>query len=135
MNFFLDNCLPPSWAPAVSALAKNDGHIVTHLRQKFKNSSIEDIEWIRDLGKEDPKTVIISADERITRNPHERRAWQESHLTAFFLASGWANQKFWDKTWMFIRWFPTLAQQARIVEPGAGFLVPVQFGPNKLRPI
>lgn len=106
---------------------------MTHLRQRFNRPDIADIEWINTLGKEDARTVIISGDERITRNPHERAAWRESRLTAFFLASGWMHHKFWDKTWMFVRWFPTLAQQARIVVPGAGFLVPVQFGANRLR--
>lgn len=133
MNFFLDNCLPPSWAPALTALAKGDGHLVEHLRDRFQ-PNVQDVVWIPELAKQG-EYVIVSGDERITKNPHERLIWKQAKLTAFFLAKGWAHQKMWEKTWMFVRWFPELAKAARLVAPGAGFLVPVQFGENKLRQI
>ena len=99
MRFFLDNCLPPRWAPALSALVKEEGHSVVHFSEKFPRSE-PDAQWIAKLATEDQQIVIISGDERITRNPHERTAWKQAGLTAFFLASGWAHLKFWDKTWI-----------------------------------
>ncbi len=130
----MDNCLPPRWAPALSALIKEEGHSVIHLSEKFQRSE-PDVQWLGKLAVDNQQTVVISGDERITRNPHERLAWKESKLTAFFLASGWGHQKFWDKTWMFVRWFPTLIEQSKIVAPGAGFVVPVHYGQNKLRSV
>lgn len=134
MRFFLDNCLPPRWAPALSALVKEEGHSVIHLSEKFPRNE-PDAQWIAKLATENQQIVIISGDERITRNPHERTAWKQAGLTAFFLASGWAHLKFWEKTWMFVRWFPTLLKQSEIVAPGAGFIVPVHYGPNKLKSV
>ncbi len=134
MRFFLDNCLSPCWAPALSALVKDDGHQVIHLFDTFPRNT-PDIKWITELAAHAQPTVIISGDGRITRNPQERAAWKQATLTAFFLAAGWTHLKFWDKTWMFVRWFPKLIDQAKLVTPGSGFLVPVHYGENKLRPI
>ncbi len=35
MRFFRDNCLSPRWAPALSALVKDDGHQVIHRFDTF----------------------------------------------------------------------------------------------------
>jgi hypothetical protein len=133
VNFFLDNCLPPDWAPALTALARGDRRSIEHLRDRFPPDAA-DVDWIPQLAAHG-QYVIISGDERITRNPHERAIWKQAKLTSFFLARGWSHLKMWDKTWMFIRWFPKLAEQAKLVAPGAGFLVPVQYGENKLKQI
>ena len=115
-------------------MIKDGGHSVVHLSDKFPRDE-PDVKWIAHLASERQGTVIISGDDRIMHNPHEREVWRQAALTTFFLAPGWAHQKFWDKTWMFVRWFPVLIDQAKLVAPGAGFIVPVSHGRNKLKSI
>lgn len=123
MRFFLDNCIAPAIAQALAILAEREGYPpLTYLRQKFAPET-PDIEWITQLGNEGD-WVIVSGDPRISRGRHEREAWLESGLTAFFLAKGWMNQKLWDQAWQLIRWWPHIVAQAQAVRPGAGFLVP-----------
>lgn len=128
MKFFIDNCLPPRWAPALSALADPGQYSVKHLRDEFA-ANVTDIEWIKKLG-EDGDWIILSGDVRITRNPHEREAWRRSGLTAFFLPKQWSDHRMWEKTWRIVRWWPRIIEQAKLVKPGAGFIVPLNFGSN-----
>ena len=131
MKFFLDNCLPPRWARALSALSDSDID-VKHLREKFKQD-ISDIDWIQKLSAEGGWT-IISGDVRITKSLHERQAWLSSGLTAFFLVKGW-DFEFWDKTSRIVRWWPRIMEQTQMVQPGAGFYVPVNFKNGKFEQV
>lgn len=124
MRFFVDNCLPPRWAPALSALADPGEFEVVHLRTKF-DKGIGDVDWIAQLSAEGDWT-IVSGDVKITRSVHEREAWLKSGLTAFFLVKGW-DFEFWEKTARIIRWWPMIVKQTRMIQPGAGFYVPVNF--------
>ena len=124
MKFFLDNSLPPRLAKAIDALLDEPDKAV-HLQHKFR-PDIGDVEWITALADEGD-WVVLTADVRITRNAHERRAWQQSGLTAFFLAKGWANQRLWLQAARLIQWFPDIMDQARKVAPGAGFIVPFKY--------
>lgn len=125
MKFFLDNCLPLRWAPALSHLAGVSEYPVTHLRDKFP-ADAKDIDWIATLAGEGGWT-IISGDIRITKLRHEREAWLRSGLTAFFLAKGWMNLPLWDQTWRIVRWWPDVIKQAGLVRPGAGFVIPLNY--------
>ncbi|MGB7161137.1 MAG: hypothetical protein WBD40_23960 [Tepidisphaeraceae bacterium] len=126
MKFFVDNCLPPRWGPALDALSKEDGHEVLHLRQKFA-ANTTDIDWIGELAGEG-NWVILSGDMRITKLPHEREAWRQAQLTAFFLHKSWSAFRMWDKTWRIVRWWPRIIEQSGLVRAGAGFVIPVNFG-------
>lgn len=120
MRFFLDNCLPIRLARALNTL--DDDNEVEHLQSLFRPNTEDDV-WIPRLAEE-RDWVIISGDVRITRKPHLREAWHRSRLTAFFLQKGWMTAKLWDQCWMLIRWWPSIIDQARLVKPGTGFLVP-----------
>lgn len=125
MRFLLDNCLADRLAIALNVLSSPDGHEVTHLAEKF-GRDVKDVDWIRKLGEEGD-WVIVSGDYKITKRPHERSVWSNSGLTAFFLEKGWTNYKFWDQSWRLLRVWPHIVEQARMIQPGAGFLVPVTF--------
>jgi hypothetical protein len=124
VKFFLDNCLPPRWARALTALADPGEFEVVYLRQKFAQD-IADIEWIKRLSLEGDWT-IVSGDLRIVKLRHEREAWLTSGLTAFFLVKGW-DLELWEKTSRIVRWWPKILQQARMVEPGGRILCPGEF--------
>lgn len=129
MKFFLDNNLSPYLAAALHALSEPHGHIVTHLQDKFSRD-VSDVDWITGLGAEG-NWIIVSGDYRITRNAHERAAWQASGLTSFFLERGWMKIPLWDFAWKLVRWWPDIIAQAERIAPGASFSVPVSS--SKLR--
>jgi hypothetical protein len=88
MRFFLDNCLAIRHARALNEMVKPQ-HSFAHLQEKF-DANTKDEDWIRALGRESG-WIVISGDYRIGKSAHERRAWHESGLTAFFLSKGWTN--------------------------------------------
>lgn len=124
MRFFLDNNLPPSLAQALDSLSRPLGHQVLHLAEKFTRAT-PDHEWIASLAHEGD-WVLITQD-RLKKNDMEKRALRESNLTAFFLKKGWSDQKYWDKAWRLVRWWPLIIDQADRVQPGATFYVPLQL--------
>jgi PIN like domain len=124
VRFFFDNNLPPPIAKALDALTSAEGHSVVHLRDRFP-PDVTDVEWLTTRGQEG-NWIIVSGDLRIIENRHERAAWLEGKLTAFFLKPGWMNQPLWIQAWHLIRWWPKIVDQARKVHPGAGFLVPMK---------
>ena len=120
MKFLVDNWLPLRQAGALNELLR-PVHSFTHLRQKF-SAPIKDEEWIRAL-REEGQWIVISGDYKVASNPHQRRVWQESGLTVFFLSKGWMQM-------------PPLAQHSKLAvilsrviaaaeraEEGTGFLV------------
>lgn len=123
MRYFFDNNLAPRVAKAINTLMDPPDEAL-HLRERFR-ADMPDIEWITKLAEEGD-WVIISGDLRITRNPHERKAWREAGLTAFFLKKGWAQLGFWKQAARLVLWWPDVMEQARRVAPGAGFVIPVQ---------
>lgn len=129
MRFFIDNCLPPRLAAALNALDE-DREIVA-LRQKFA-ASTKDAEWLGVLGSEGD-WVVVSGDPRITRGKHERAAWLQSGLTAFFLEPGWTNIGLWLQASKLVRWWPLIVDQSQRIQSGAGFMVPVNG--SKLRQV
>lgn len=124
MRFFFDNCLAPCLAEAIGALATTDGDEVTHLRKKFAPQT-PDSEWLTRL-KSEGDWIILSGDLRITKNKHEKQAWLDSGLTAFFLSKGWLNIPLWDQAAHLVRRWPNLRTLANGVRPGAGFVVPLK---------
>lgn len=124
MRFFIDNNLPPAIARGLHELSHSDGHEVFHLRDRFPPST-PDHEWIDALAEE--QDWIVLTQDRLRKGSLEKTALRNSNLTAFFLKSGWASQKYWEKSWKLVKWWPAIIDQAERVEPGATFLVPVQF--------
>lgn len=122
MKFFFDNHLAPRIAHGLHQLVEPEHHVV-HLKDRFA-SNIEDPEWMRALAGESD-LVIVTADVRIRRNPHELRAWKEAGHTVFFLKPGWVNLPFWEQVNKFTKCFPALIETARHARRGSAFLVSV----------
>jgi|SRR5690348_1620936 len=87
------------------------------------NQDIPDVEWLDRLGREGG-WIIISADERISRNPAEKLVWRESHLTTFFFAQPWSGDKFWNQAKSLVTWWPEIVRQARTTPVDHGFAMP-----------
>lgn len=67
--------------------------------------------------------VIISADARITRNPHEVQAWRAAGHTTFFLKPGWTHYSFWIQAYKFVKCFPDIIAKASKAKSGEFFFV------------
>ena len=122
MRFFFDNNLAPRLAHGFRAFVAGE-HEVLHLRDRFLPNK-PDVEWMQELAIE-PGWVIISADVRIGKNPHEIAAWKTAGHTIFFLKSGWTNIGFWEQVQKLAKCFPDLLEAAQRAKPGASFLVAV----------
>lgn len=105
-------------------------HEVVHLRDKFRANE-EDVVWMKSLAAEED-WVIVTADVRISRNPHEVRAWRQAGHTIFFLKPGWTDLTFWEQANKFTRCFPEIIVTAERAERAAAFAVTVN---GKIEPL
>jgi len=122
VKFFLDNNLSPKLAKCLHVLVEPT-HEVIHLKDRFA-ANTSDETWMRALATEED-WVIVSMDTRITKNPHEIRAWQEAGHTTFFLKKGWTHLGFWDQTQKFVKYFPDLVDAASRSPKGSMHFVTV----------
>jgi len=88
----------------------------------WRSRDTKDVVWIRALSEE-PETVIVSGDPRISRGKEEKKAWHESGLTAFFFGDNWASRKYWNQAADVVKWWPEMALTADKAVPGSGFLI------------
>lgn len=124
MRIFIDNCISPVIADAIKVLAEVQQYEIIHLRDRFPVNT-PDSQWLGELGLEGD-WIVVSADPRISRGKAEKAAWHESGLTAFFLAKGWANQKFWKQAAHLVKWWPEIVLEARDTAPGTGYEIPLR---------
>jgi predicted nuclease of predicted toxin-antitoxin system len=120
VKFFFDNNLAAKIAHGLNEMVEPE-HQVFHLRDKFP-PNIEDADWMKALAAE-ARWVIVTADVRISRNPHELQAWKEAEHTIFFLKPGWTDLTFWEQANKFTKCFPQILKEAERAERGTAFLV------------
>ena len=120
MKVIFDNNLSPALARALQELFKGQHEIVA-LRDKFRGAPT-DLEWITELSREGI-WIVISGDYRIGKSAHERRAWHESGLTAFFLSKGWTNIPPLQQHSKLALILENIIEQAQRAKPGSGFSV------------
>ena len=123
MKFFIDASISSNLIKALKIIALSHGdYEIKHLTDRFERN-IKDEEWIQKLST-DGDWIIISADPRITKGKAEKRAWQESGLSAFFFSGGWASNNVWKQAEDLFRWWPKIFQKARECENGSGYCMP-----------
>lgn len=120
MRFFFDNNLPPKLAKSLHVLVAPE-HEVIHLKERFPPNAPDEV-WMRGLAKE-LDWVILSADIRITKNPHEVQAWRAAGHTTFFLKPAWTHYSFWVQAYKFVKCFPDIITAARKAKSGEFFFV------------
>jgi hypothetical protein len=130
VNFFFDNNLAPKLARGLSMLVEPE-HKIVHLTERFPPNA-EDERWMKTLAGEE-SWVIITADVRIRRNPHEVKAWKEAGHTVFFLKPGWTDLTFWDQANKFTKYLPEIIETAGRARRGAEFLVSVNGKIEEIR--
>ena len=120
MKFFFDNNLAPKIAKGLNEFASPD-HRVAHLKERF-SADTDDDEWMTELAKEEG-WVIVTADIRIGKNPHEIEAWKRAGHTIFFLKAGWLEMGFWEQAQKFVKCFPEMIARAKRAASGSSFIV------------
>jgi hypothetical protein len=122
VRFFFDNNLAAKLAKGLNGFVSPD-HQVVHLKDQFA-ANTDDAVWMRELAKQDG-WIIVTADVRIGKNPHEVAAWKEAGHTIFFLKPGWLNMTFWDQAQKFTKCFPMIIEKAKTAKHGSSFMVAV----------
>jgi len=122
VKFFFDNNLAPRLAKGLNEFVQPE-HKILHLKEKFP-ANVEDERWMTELAGEE-RWIILTADVRIGRNPHEIRAWKQAGHTIFFLKPGWTDMTFWAQASKFTKSFPDIIATAEMAEQGDSFIVTV----------
>lgn len=120
MKFFFDNNLAAKIAKGLNGFVSPD-HQVIHLKEQFA-ANTDDVVWMQQLAQQED-WIIITADIRIGRNPHEVEAWKEAGHTIFFLKPGWLNMNFWDQAQKFTKCFPQIIENANQAKRGSSFII------------
>lgn len=123
MKVVLDENLAPALALALNALFAGQ-HEIIHLRDRFGQGAT-DITWIRALSDEGG-WVVISGDRRITKNRLERDVFRASNLIGFFLSKGLYKARVVKQMERLLALWETMEQQAKLVEGGAMFELPMK---------
>jgi hypothetical protein len=129
VKFFFDNNLAPKLAHGLHEMVQPE-HSVIHLKDRFP-ANTEDAVWMKELASE-KDLIVVTADIRISRNPHEIQAWKQAGHTIFFLKPGWLNLSFWDQANKFTKCFPDLIKEALRATRGSAFAVNVN---GKIEPL
>ena len=122
MKFFFDNNLAAKIAKGLNGFVSPE-HQVVHLKEQFA-ANTDDAVWMAQLTQQED-WVIITADIRIGKNPHEIEAWKAAGHTIFFLKPGWLKMKFWDQAQKFVKCFPEIIEKAERAARGDSFIVTV----------
>ena len=130
MKVFFDNCLSFTLAHALAALFR-DEHEIVALKDMFPRNII-DIDWISALSKEG-HWIVVSGDQRITRNRAERRAFQNSQLTGFFLAPAVNKAPVLKQLERLCALWNNMLTLASAAQPGALYELPIKG--NQPRPL
>lgn len=128
MNFIFDNNLPPSLAKALNELTKNQWpgqHLVIHIREKFSTST-KDEEWIGSLAEDSASEWVVLTHDRFNKGI-EREVLRRAGLKVFMLNKAWASERYWNKAYNLVRWWPRIVEQAEGVTGGAAFGVQWKF--------
>lgn len=112
MRFLFDVNFSPKLANCISALESGLGDVeIVSGRDKFADDT-PDPQWIRQLGVEGD-WIVVTADQRISRSPDEKKAWDESKLTTYFFSEKFASSAFWAQAQELVCQWQGLRSHAR----------------------
>jgi predicted nuclease of predicted toxin-antitoxin system len=123
MKCVFDNNLPPKLARALNELEGKNGIEVIHLRDAFP-ADTDDVTWIRNLGDEND-CFVVTKDRSIRKNPHEKKAWDESGLKIVFLQKSWFNHNLWEISWRMLKRWKEITMKIERINKNEGLLLPI----------
>ncbi len=123
-KFFFDTNVTPKICRALRELDSQSE--IAHLNEVF-DPGTADTECISALAR-DGHEVVLTADLQIFKNPHERRAWQETDLCIFTLTKGYTKLAFWEQAVLLIRLWPDVKKRAARAKPREIYELPLRGG-------
>lgn len=120
--FFFDNCLAER---LVRMLAAYDGeNTIVHLKDEFAENT-QDVDFIPELARRDPRPVYLTADLRQRRDRAERAALAESGLTVVFFKNGFNSLPMHDQAVKTLKLWPAIVEATtRARQPTAFEITP-----------
>jgi hypothetical protein len=124
VNFFFDRCVAVHLARMLDAYDRDNA--IAHLDDDHRfSANTPDILWIRTIAVDDPKPILITADQRMRRDPVERHALARSGLTIVFLRAGFHNLAFHDQAVKLLTIWPKIVEVvSRVNDPTAFEITP-----------
>lgn len=86
MKILFDACTAPVLASTINGYVTHYGHKAIHMRDTPWGRHAKDLEWIPLIAPEAKDWLVVTGDERITRNKAELRALQSARLGVRVLA-------------------------------------------------
>jgi len=120
LKAFFDHNLSPYIARSIHILVSPSSDSATAKCDKF-NPKTSDVDWLKELGREGGWT-IFSADQKILKNPIERRAYFDANLTGFFLKPAVARLPELQKAATILWHWETISRLTSLQERGAYWL-------------
>jgi hypothetical protein len=103
MKFFFDRCVPIALSQMVSALESRFHQITHHDKDPRFHKTTADTEWLRVIGADDPKPIVVSGDGKILRRPAEINVLREQGLTFFLLGEEFEEMPARQQAWKFLK--------------------------------
>jgi hypothetical protein len=134
VKFYFDRTQSPYLARAAGEILLHLDHAYDHSRQRYHDRDPGDIVWMQELAN-DGGLIVISGDQKITRNPGEKAIWRSSGLTAFFLHGAWQHVTPDEQAWRLIKWLRRIIAAAEVERAGTGLSLPLKFHNGRLQRI
>ena len=131
MKFFFDRTLSPHLAAAAGQILTAIGHGSDHSRKRYP-ADPGDKAWMQALGVEG-NWIVITGDQRIFKNPAEKKVWREAKMTTYFLQGSWQNVPIEEQAWRLMRWLPDFVKHAGNHDAGTGLSVPLRWHGGRLQ--
>lgn len=123
MNFFFDRCIPIALARMVSALEVKFHKIVHHDADSRFNELTEDVQWMRAIGSDSPKPIVLSGDGRILKKSGEVNTLRELGWTFFLFGEDFEQMQYHLQAWKFMKAWPEVLRECRKVRQASVFKV------------
>ena len=94
--------------------AGKTGYELCHLGDKF-NPDMPDEEWIAALDDEGD-WIVVTADNRITRQASVKPVWLEANLTTFTFSGRFATAQSYKRAEIFFKNWPGIVREAKGLE-------------------
>ena len=115
MIYILDENTSERFARMLDAFERNPEHSVRHITDYFSPGT-KDPEWINDLAERKESFTILSKDNKILRNEHDKEALRKSGLTTVILEKGWTkSMPYENQAWVLVKAWPKIVQETTMV--------------------
>ena len=131
MKLAFDENIPPVFVTIFEPLAKEEKllpitEVVSARNYVNSRDGKGDVPWIRRFSA-DGGHVIVSGDNRMRKNVHERQALIDEGMIVFLFNPKWNEESFFVKSARLLNWWPKITQVADKANTGTIWKIPNQW--------